>query len=236
MKQLLLAVVFVMAAQLPAQAQNSPVVVELFTSQGCSSCPPADEMMDLLVDREDVIALSLHVDYWDYIGWKDEFALPDHAARQRAYAARAGRHSVYTPEMIVNGKSEIVGAKPMALAMAIDKHKEDKTQVALDLRHLSGRGIEIRARSLVSDPEPMEIVVLRFQPKRIARITRGENAGKTIEYRNVVEAWDRVAVWDGTAELVLQVDLRGAYPVVVLVQSENHGPIRAAAQLAYAGN
>ena len=89
-----------------AMAQQQPVVVELYTSQGCSSCPPADAMFAELKDRKDVIAIALHVDYWDYIGWKDEFGHPAHADRQRAYAAKAGRRSIYTPEMVVHGQQK----------------------------------------------------------------------------------------------------------------------------------
>ena len=115
----------------PAFAQDRPVVVELFTSQGCSSCPPADELFAALSEREDVIALAFHVDYWDYIGWKDPFGAPAHAERQRAYAITGGRTSIYTPEMIVNGKTDVVGAKPVELMEAINKHKSDAPQVDL---------------------------------------------------------------------------------------------------------
>ncbi|MEL6315991.1 MAG: DUF1223 domain-containing protein, partial [Pseudomonadota bacterium] len=103
-------------------AADTPVVVELFTSQGCSSCPPADALLHELAKRDDVIALALHVDYWDYIGWKDEFAHPDYAKRQRGYAIEAGRRSVYTPQMIINGVTDIVGARPMELSKAIAEH------------------------------------------------------------------------------------------------------------------
>ena len=84
-----------------AVAESDPVVVELFTSQGCSSCPPADRIMHDLAKRDDVIGLALHVDYWDYIGWKDEYADPDHTLRQRSYARQGGRSMIYTPQMVV---------------------------------------------------------------------------------------------------------------------------------------
>ena len=102
-------------------AQDKPVVVvELFTSQGCSSCPPADALLDRLSSRNNVLALSLHVDYWDYIGWKDKFASPAHTARQQAYARAAGRRSVYTPQMIINGLDDVAGTAPMDVADMID--------------------------------------------------------------------------------------------------------------------
>ena len=107
-------VAFLLSLAIPATAQENPVVVELFTSQGCSSCPPADALMHDLAAREDVIPLALHVDYWDYIGWKDPFGNPAHADRQRAYAAAGNRRTIYTPEMVVGGVTDIVGTQPMA--------------------------------------------------------------------------------------------------------------------------
>ena len=99
-------------------AEDAPVVVELFTSQGCSSCPPADELLREMSKRPDVIALAFHVDYWDYIGWKDEFAHPGFTKRQKAYAKAAGERMVYTPQMIVHGVVRVVGHEPEALAAA----------------------------------------------------------------------------------------------------------------------
>lgn len=230
MKRLVQISMAVWAMAFPAVAQDSPVVVELFTSQGCSSCPPADEFMKELAARGDVIALSLHVDYWDYIGWKDEFADPKNAKRQRAYASTAGRRSVYTPEMIINGQSDIVGAKPMAVAMAIEDHKADEKHVALTLTR-AGDQVAIAVSPLVSEPGVMDIIMLRYQAARVANIVRGENAGKTIKYINVTQDWQVVTQWDGLMPLETKVDAPGEFPLVVLVQSHNHGPIRAAAQL-----
>lgn len=214
----------------PVYAQNGPVVVELYTSQGCSSCPPADQMMEVLAERDDVIALSLHVDYWDYIGWKDEFADPNHAKRQRAYAAEAGRRSVYTPEMIVNGVSDIVGAKPIELAMAIEKHKSTAHKVAIDLTR-NGDALTISARLLDQAQDAMTVQVLRYQPQRSANITRGENAGRSIRYVNVAQDWQIVSAWDGAAPFYSEVAVPGTLPVVVLVQQGASGPILGAAKL-----
>jgi hypothetical protein len=100
----------------PSLAQDRPVLVELFTSQGCSSCPPADALLHKLARRDDVVALALHVDYWDYIGWKDTFAKAAHSARQRAYAREAGRRMVYTPQMIINGADHVVIGRPISTA------------------------------------------------------------------------------------------------------------------------
>ncbi|MFC3118470.1 DUF1223 domain-containing protein [Jhaorihella thermophila] len=118
-------------------AEANPVVVELFTSQGCSSCPPAEELLGRIADRDEVLALSLHVDYWDYLGWKDEYALKDCTRRQRGYARAAGRNMVYTPQMIVNGREALTGTDTMELAELIMKYQHpgrDAAQVEVVAR------------------------------------------------------------------------------------------------------
>ena len=186
--------------------------------------------MGELATRSDVIALSLHVDYWDYIGWKDEFADPRNAKRQRGYAMEAGRRTIYTPEMIVNGVSGVVGAKPMKLAMAIEKHKSDPKTVDLSLTR-RGDAILIEARPLVRSASAMQVQMLRYQPKRQARITRGENAGRTIEYVNVTQEWQELGIWDGAAPFSLEAAAPGDWPVVVLIQQGGYGPIVAAGRI-----
>lgn len=223
---LVLAAFAVFGAPLSAQ---SPVVVELFTSQGCSSCPPADKLMHELAKRDDVIALALHVDYWDYIGWKDEFADPSYSDRQRGYAVEAGRRSVYTPQMIINGVTDIVGARPMELSKAIAEHSRVTSPVTLSARR-DGDVVRIAATSTAPNPD-MLVYVLRYQPERKARITRGENAGHTLLYANVTEDWKILRQWDGLSDLALETPVTGGAPVVVLVQEGRHGPILAAAQI-----
>ncbi|MGJ8626642.1 MAG: DUF1223 domain-containing protein [Sulfitobacter sp.] len=214
----------------PIVAQQSPVVVELYTSQGCSSCPAADALLHELSDRDDVIALALHVDYWDYIGWKDPFGNPAHADRQRAYANAGHRRSIYTPEMVVHGQTDIVGAKAMALAKAISEHSQMKPQVALKIIR-TGENLNISAQKLGVVKGPMTVHMLRYTPKRVTEIKRGENAGKTIEYANVVEGWQVLQTWDGDAPLTLAAPAPGDKPAVVIIQSQNAGPILAAARL-----
>lgn len=230
MKRLLLTIAGCWIGAVPLAADTSPVVVELFTSQGCSSCPPADALMEKLAERDDVIPLSLHVDYWDYIGWKDEFADPRNADRQRAYAAEAGRRSIYTPEMVINGVTDIVGAKPMELSEAIAEHKEIKSPVVLRLER-RGDTVEITAERVDDRTGPMVVQLVRYQPARESQITRGENAGRTIQYVNVTEGWQELQTWDGSEPLALTAQAPGAHPVVVLVQGANAGPILAAARL-----
>src|SRR5690606_3856896 len=140
------------ALPISASAQELPVVVELYTSQGCSSCPPADALMEELAARSDVIALSLHVDYWDYIGWEDSFAQPAYGQRQRSYAQAAGEHMVYTPQMVIGGTHQVIGTDAMALMDAIRAHAALPVAVNLELRH-SGAQLQITMSMAV--PEPM---------------------------------------------------------------------------------
>ncbi|MGC1503832.1 MAG: DUF1223 domain-containing protein, partial [Sulfitobacter sp.] len=177
-----------LALAAPVFAQNTPVVVELYTSQGCSSCPPADAILHELAGRDDVIALALHVDYWDYIGWKDPFGDPAHAVRQRAYAAAGNRRSIYTPEMVVGGVTDIVGAKPMKLSKAIAEHASLPAQVTVKLAR-SGDTLRIDATALRRLNGPLTVHMLRYTPNRTTQIKRGENRGKTLENANIVEGW-----------------------------------------------
>jgi hypothetical protein len=229
MKHLIPFVFFMLSSLgLPVVAQ-SPVVVELFTSQGCPSCPPADKLLHELAQRDDVIPLALHVDYWDYIGWKDEFSHPDYAKRQRGYAVQAKRRSVYTPQMIVNGVTDIVGARRMELSKAIAHHANLPSRVELSVNR-SGSEILINAQPTNVDG-PLIVRMLRYTPQRSAHITRGENAGHTMLYANVTENWTVLAEWDGTTALALTSVVEGDKPVVVLVQQDQHGPILAAVRL-----
>ena len=210
-------------------AQSNPVVVELYTSQGCSSCPPADTLLHKLAAREDVIALALHVDYWDYIGWKDAFALPQHAERQRHYARLAGRRSIYTPQMIINGVDSVVGARGMEISEAIMAHKARETGVQVTTTR-SDQMVTIAATSQAG-ASPMDVVLGEYMPSQDVKITRGENAGRQMTYANVVQAWSLVTQWDGASALQVDAPLADGSHAVVLVQSAGLGPIQAAAHI-----
>ena len=214
----------------PLAAQDNPVVVELYTSQGCSSCPPADAILHQLADREDVIALALHVDYWDYIGWEDPYGNPAHAERQRAYARVGQRRTIYTPEMVVQGETDIVGAKPMKLSEAISKHAKMAPKVDLDLTR-DGDKLVIAAKALAQLTGPMTVHMLRYAPEHTTKIKRGENRGKTLSYANVVEDWQVLGDWDGAAPLSISAEITGDLPSVVIIQGKDAGPIFAAARL-----
>ncbi len=219
---------FMLAA--PATAQDQPVVVELFTSQGCSSCPPADAFLHKLAERDDVIALALHVDYWDYIGWKDVFANPDFTARQRKYARTGGRRMVYTPQMIINGQDHVVGNRPMDVTELIDMHHEKARSVELTLSRDGGQ-VDISAASQASYNDPLIVQLVRFNPHNEVEIKSGENAGRTISYANVVTDLSVIGMWDTQNPLQMSQDIDGEQPAVVLLQNQRTGVIEAAAKI-----
>lgn len=212
----------------PLQAENL-VVVELFTSQGCSSCPPADALFHSLAERDDVIAISMHVDYWDYIGWKDEFADPKHAKRQRAYALEAGRRSIYTPQMVVNGKTDIVGTRPMELSKAISAYQRMPV-VDVELAR-AGDDVVITADPTDLFEGPFVMYLVRYEPLREARITRGENAGHTLNYSNVAEGLMVLGEWDGVTPLNVSIAAPGPKPLAVLLHQGPAGQIVGAQRL-----
>ncbi len=210
-------------------AADQPVVVELYTSQGCSSCPPADAYLrEQLAERDDVIALALHVDYWDYIGWKDQFANPAFTQRQHNYARAAGHRSIYTPQMIINGQDHVVGAHPDKVEKLINAHKAITPRVALSVTR-EGETISISASTDLSTP--MNVQLVRYRPSEKVSIKRGENAGRVINYANIVDGWEQVRRWTGQSDLEMRVPVAGDEPVVVLIQRENGGPIEAAARV-----
>ncbi|WP_306152345.1 thioredoxin family protein [Roseovarius sp. MMSF_3281] len=215
----------------PAVAEDpGPVVVELYTSQGCSSCPPADAYFLELARQEGIVALAMHVDYWDYIGWKDSFADPDYTARQKSYAAAQGKQMVYTPQMIVDGTYDVAGTKPDAVATAIAKHRAEPNPVALKLRR-EGGSLHITATPRGAVPGRMDVTLLRYQPKATVAIKSGENAGRTLSYANIVTSMEALGTWTGETPLRLTQPIKGDSPVTVLIQQSGHGPITAAAKL-----
>lgn len=212
-----------------AMADDTPVVVELFTSQGCSSCPPADEMLARLGERDNIIALGLHVDYWDYIGWKDKFAHAAFTKRQKGYARSFGNRAIYTPQMVVNGVKDVVGNRPMDVTDLVQAHVEKGLAVPLTLRR-SGDSLSISAPA-TSGLADADVILVRYTPAETVSIPRGENAGKKLTYTHVVTEWSDVGDWNGKAPLAASVPVTGGAPIVVLVQKKGYGPIFAAARL-----
>ncbi|WP_078059100.1 DUF1223 domain-containing protein [Tropicimonas marinistellae] len=217
------------AASWAEEARNR-VVVELFTSQGCSSCPPADALLERLAERDDVLALALHVDYWDYIGWADSFARPEHTKRQKAYARLAGSRTIYTPQMVIGGVEQIVGARPMDVMDAVLRHVGQAAEVEL-VAMRDGASLRITAAKPANPSGKMLVQLVRYIPHRIVKIERGENAGKTVEYTNIVSDWQILEEWTGAAPLEIVADASGSDSAAVIVQQAENGRILAAADL-----
>ena len=169
-------------------------VVELFTSQGCSSCVSADAYFAELAERDDLVAISLHVDYWDYLGWRDTLGDPANTARQRDYAAVRGTRRIYTPQITVNGRSDHVGSDRATVEAAIAR---SALPVPIMIRQGNGTlEIEVAARPLPR-PWPATIRLVLLTSEAVVKIERGENAGATIDYYNVVREMRPIGMWDG---------------------------------------
>ncbi len=202
------AVLFVLALasgldhQARAQGQTPPVVVELFTSQGCSSCPPADKLLGKLAGRSDVIALSMPVDYWDYLDWKDTLGRAEHTERQRQYVERLGLATVYTPQMIVSGLLDVIGSREEAVEEAINeaRGKLADSQVVVTA-HQRDKTIHIDvAEAGPGSPAAGTIYAVPILSAQTVKIERGENRGKTITYHNVSREIMPVGTWTGKAQ------------------------------------
>ncbi|MCC6006696.1 MAG: DUF1223 domain-containing protein [Rhodobacteraceae bacterium] len=214
-----------------ALADEHPIVLELFTSQGCTACPPADRMASRLAHRDDLIVLSLHVDYWDYLGWPDAFAQPAFAARQRGYA-RAARHpSVFTPQFVVQGGRHVVGYRPDELMMHVAESRQEAEPVALSLVRVGEGRVRLELRPHGGPVGAAELHLVRYQAHGEVQIDRGENAGRLAKHANIVTEWRVLGPWDGASAMTMEVPAEGAQPVVVLVQGVSSGPIMAARRL-----
>jgi len=209
-----------------AAAPAGPVVVELFTSQGCNSCPPADALLGELKARPDVLALALHVTYWNDLGWRDVFSQDQFDQRQRRYAQQTGRGSVYTPQMVVNGTQDVVGSQRQAVNRALEKTMRP---ASISLQSQSG----LLAISLPALQRPCDCVLTLFgvQPSARTPIGRGENKGRSLEEFQIVRTMQALGGWQGEAKM-LQVKLANMPAEVsayaVLAQERASGRVLAA--------
>jgi len=209
---------------------DHPVVVELYTSQGCSSCPPADRVLEQLIDKDYVIALALHVDYWDYLGWRDEFADPAYSARQRRYARLWNERSVYTPQIVVQGTDYMVGSRGDAVNRQIMEHEDDRETVNLDTSFINGSAtITVRPRN--RDVAEATVYLVGYSDGEEVSILRGELRGRTLNYVNIVESWETIANWDGSSSISIQTQNLLDRNYVVIVQEAGQGPILASARV-----
>jgi hypothetical protein len=178
-------------------------VVELFTSQGCSSCPPADRLLGQLAHDPAIVALSLPIDYWDYLGWKDTLADPRHTARQRGYARVRGDREVYTPQVVINGALHAPGNDRAAIDAAILATESDPSTLSVPVKlAVSSDRIDVKvaagAGASLPPPASGEVWLCELARAVSVVIARGENGGHTIVYHNVVRRWVRLGEWDGT--------------------------------------
>ncbi|NTF43632.1 thioredoxin family protein [Rhizobium rhizogenes] len=211
-----------LASSLHAQeAAKIKGVVELFTAQGCASCPPADAAFRKLIRQGDVVALAYHVDYWNYLGWSDTMASKDNTARQYAYARALGRSGVYTPQAVVNGRDHMNGADLNAINVKLDNFQR------------SGEGLTIPVNAAMKDDElsikigagqgKANVVVVYFDKEQMVAPKGGENNGQQIAYMHAVSDVETVGMWDGKAmNIVLPanvLDKAGRRGLAVLLQS-----------------
>ncbi len=220
-----------------AAAERPLTVVELFTSQGCSSCPPADAFLGELAGRADVLALSFHVDYWDYIGWKDPFASAAHTRRQRDYSRKLGLRYVYTPQMVIQGAAHATGSDRSAVLSRIEKDRA-LARVPVELRQGDDGGVRLSipdAPATGEAAEEADIWLVIFDREHLTPVKRGENRGRNLRNYNVVRRLSRIATWRGKAldmpVTVPDMVLGGGRACAVLVQSTETGRILGAAAL-----
>ena len=204
---------------------SGPVVVELYQSQGCSSCPPANAALNGIADRSDVIALSFAVTYWDRLGWKDIFGDPAYTKRQYAYASALGDDGVYTPQVVLNGRRAIVGNRPGELERAVAATRKLSGGPSIDDKPGS---VSIGAGKGNGD-----VLLVRYDPRnQQVAVRTGENGGRKLPHRNIVRQMVRLGQWDGSRVIFnLPANPDAAWRSVILVQTKQTGPILAARKL-----
>ena len=218
---------FPAVSQRAASAQAHPVVIELFQSQGCSSCPPANANVNAIADRPDVLALSFAVTYWDRLGWKDTFGSPRWTARQWEYARHGGRAEVATPQVIINGGPAIVGSNRQQLDTTIARIGPPRGGPSLSA---AGSTIHVGAGSAA---EPSAVFLVRYDPhSRSVPINAGENGGRTLPHRDIVRELVKLGSWNGpAASFALPPAGEAGLASAIIVQRGVGGPITAALKI-----
>ena len=188
------AAALMLAAGAVAHAGARPAVVELYTSQGCSSCPPADALLGELAKRADVLALAFHVDYWDDLGWRDRFALPQATERQSQYAQRLMVASPYTPQMVIDGTKEAVGNERERIYRLLAVPRNGVPV------HVEFQGAELTVRvEPATGMAAGDVVLISYLPSAVTAIGRGENAGRELREFNIVRSLKTLGTWQGVA-------------------------------------
>jgi hypothetical protein len=175
-------------------------VIELFTSQGCSSCPAADKLLGELANDPSLLTMSLAVDYWDYLGWKDTLALHGHTLRQRAYADARGDREVYTPQVVVNGVVHVLGSDKAAIEKAIAQTRSGTAPLKLPVTiAVTGGKVIVNVAAANDEHRNADVWLCPITGKTPVAVGRGENSGKTLTYTNVVRRWVKLGEWSGKA-------------------------------------
>jgi hypothetical protein len=229
----LLAAPDTMADNKGAEDKTGPWAVELFTSQGCSSCPPADAELGKLARRPDIVALSFHVDYWDYIGWKDRFATKETTERQRIYARTLSQRYVYTPEMVVDGRVNQPGTNSRQIDdMLSDARRHSTIRATPTLNHMADGSLRIWLAAQKLE-KPADVMLFVYDRRHSTPVARGENEGRRIDNFNVVRRFERVGSWTGTAASWSVASDRFGLDqgLAVLVQQADQGPVLGANKL-----
>ncbi|HEX4081131.1 MAG TPA: DUF1223 domain-containing protein [Rhizomicrobium sp.] len=195
---LVAAAILAIAVSGEAEAKRK-VVVELYTSQGCDSCPPADALLARLADRKDVLALSLPITYWDMLGWKDTLASEGNTRRQKAYAAAMGRGGIYTPQMIIDGTSDVVGSREAQVEAAIAARMADMREIPVTLRTTPDTLHIVIGPGAARSGTDATVWLFYILSRTSVHIAGGENQGRSVTYRNVVRDVRAIAVWKGQA-------------------------------------
>src|SRR5579875_3671798 len=234
---LLMIAALVAATATQARAGDSPIVVELFTSQGCSSCPPADKYLGELAKRPDVLALAFHVEYWNYIGWTDAYSRPWATQRQRDYEAALKLRYVYTPQMVIEGAAEGVGSEPATiepLIRAAEANRKPHPDLTLHWR-ADGALLADIGQGQSPPGQPATLWLVGFDNMHTMAVTAGENEGKTAWDHHPVRSFRRLGSWAGWSEELIvppeEAKHLGDYGAAVLLQENGTGPILTAASI-----
>lgn len=215
----------------PAMADEvgprAPVVLELFTSQGCAFCPPADALLAELAQRDDVVALGLHVDYWNHLGWSDTYATAANSRRQRDYSILLGERMVYTPQIVIDGVVAVVGSRRASVLAAIDAALAVPHPVEVLLR----REDDMLHIAATAPHEAADMVYFIYEPPSIVAVRHGENAGRALTYANAVRAWMPLERWSEGARSWSVPVPNGAQGVAAVVQAAADGRVMGAARL-----
>lgn len=211
----------------PARAA-APVLAELFTSQGCSSCPPADAVLDRLAERSDVVVLAWHVTYWDYLGWADTLGLADSDRRQRAHARHFGKDSVYTPQLVLGGRLDAVGSERTRIDKAIQLLQADGVPT------VTVEPVAERTRVVVRGPaveRAASVWAVGYGEPVTVAIARGENRGRQLTYRRAVRDVAKLGSWQGGEAGFGLPDPAGDAGQVVIVERDDDGAVLAVLDL-----